>query len=376
MSGAPPVTPDPVRPDPVKPDYDGAWIGAVVPRLLDGDVPAWMPTVARDAEAVVLLVLDGLGQHALDEHGDRLPELSAMEGTTLTTVAPSTTAAALTSITTGLPPARHGVVGYRMRVAGEVLNVLGWQTSGRHRGPDPAAVQTQRPFPGHDVAVVTRAEFRSSGFTAAHLREAAFAGWRVPSTLVEHVRRLTRGGRRFTYAYYDGVDRVAHEFGPSSSFAVAELVDTDRLVGTLRDALPPEVALVVTADHGQLDVGPSDVVGLEVLDGAVAAYSGESRFRSLHARTGASADLLAAAQGSFADQAWVFARDQLFDEGWLGTGATSAVRGRMGDVVLAAHDGVAFADPGEAQENGLLGRHGSLTRDEMVVPLLAAPGRA
>lgn len=365
------------RAGPVRPDYEGAWIGAVVPGLLAGAAaPSWMPVAARDADAVLLLVLDGLGQHALDEHGARLPELSAMEATTLTTVAPSTTAAALTSITTGLPPARHGVVGYRMRVGGEVLNVLGWQTSGRHRGPDPAAVQPQRPFQGHDVTVITREEFRSSGFTGAHLREATFLGWRLPSTLVEHARQLAPRGGRLIYAYYDGVDKVAHEFGLRTGYFAAELVAADLLVGQLRDALPPEIALVVTADHGQLDVGPAAVLELDVLDGAVTAYSGESRFRSLHARTGASADLLAAARDSFSDRAWVFSRDELFDEGWLGEGATGAVRGRMGDVILAAHDGVAFADPGEAKENALLGRHGSLTRDEMVVPLLAAPGRA
>lgn len=362
--------------EPVRPDYDGAWVGALVPHLLAGAPAPWLPATAIDAEGVVLLVLDGFGQHALDEHGGSLPELTAMEASTLTTVAPSTTAAALTSITTGLSPAEHGVVGYRMRVGGEVLNVLGWQTSGRHRGPDPAAVQPTRPFGGHQVPVVTRAEFRSSGFTGAHLRNAPFAGWRVPSTLVEHVRRLATDGQALTYAYYDGVDKVSHEYGPASAFFAAEVAAADRLVGQIRDALPPEIALVVTADHGQLDVGPDDVVALSALDGAVAAYSGESRFRSLHARTGAAADLLDAATDALADRAWVFSRDQLFDEGWLGPGASAAVRGRMGDVVLAAHDGVAFADPVEPKENALLGRHGSLTRDEMLVPLLVACGRA
>lgn len=361
---------------PTRPDYDGAWVGAVVPHILAGEAAPWLPAAATEADGVVLLVIDGLGQHALGEHGDRLPELSAMEGATLTTVAPSTTAAALTSITTGLPPAEHGVVGYRMRVGGEVLNVLGWQTSGPHRGPDPATVQPAQPFRGHDVAVVTRSEFRSSGFTGAHLRDAAFIGWKVPSTLVEHVRCLAAGDRAFTYAYYDGVDKVAHEFGPGSRFFTEELRAADRLVGQLRDVLPPEIALVVTSDHGQLDVGPDDVVALDDLDGAVAAYSGESRFRSLHARTGASGDLLDAATDVLGDRAWVFSRDRLFDEGWLGQGASGAVRGRMGDVVLAAHEGVAFADPGETKENALLGRHGSITSTEMLVPLLVAPGRA
>ena len=361
--------------EPVRPDYDGAWVGGVVPRLLAREPAPWLPSGAIEAEGVVLLVLDGFGQHALDEHRVALAELGAMEGTILTTVAPSTTAAALTSITTGLPPAGHGLLGYRMRVAGEVINVLGWKTSGPHRGPDPAAVQPQPPFGGEQVPVVTRAEFRSSGFTGAHLRGSTFIGWRLPSTLVEHVRRVAVENP-FTYAYYDGIDKVAHEYGPASGFFSAELLAADRLVGSLLEALPPEVTLVVTADHGQVDVGPADVVDLGELDRYVSAYAGESRFRSLHARSGCSGDLLAAATEAFSDRAWVFSRERLFDDGWLGSGATGSVRGRIGDVVLAAHEGVAFSDPGYEQENALVGRHGSLTGDEMRVPLLSASGRA
>lgn len=362
--------------DAVSPDYDGAWVGAVMPHLLAGEPAPWLPSAATEAEAVVLLVLDGVGCHALDDHGSILPELTAMQRTALTTVVPSTTAAALTSISTGLTPAEHGLVGYRMRVSGEVLNVLRWQTTGRHRGPEPEKVQPNRPFLGRDVPVVTRAEFRGSGFTGAHLRGATFIGWRTTATLVEHVRRLVAGGRPFTYAYYDGVDRVAHEYGLADDFFTAELAAVDAMVGQLRDRLPREVALVITADHGHVDVGPHQVLALDELDSYVAVYSGESRFRSLHARTGATSDLLAAAREHFGDRSWVFSRDQLFDEGWLGRGASAAVRGRIGDVVLAPGLGVAFADPGETKENALLGRHGSLTPDEMLVPLLAAPGRA
>ena len=80
---------------------------------------------------MVLLVLDGLGWNALQEHARRLPTISGMSGGAITTVVPSTTATALTSICTGLTPAQHGVLGYRMVVGGEVLNVLRWSSHGR-----------------------------------------------------------------------------------------------------------------------------------------------------------------------------------------------------------------------------------------------------
>ena len=106
--------------------------------------------------------------------------------------------------------------------------------------------------------------------------------------------------------------------------------------------------------------------------------AGEGRFRYLYANKGAAAELLEAAHEEFGDQAWVFSRDQLLDEGWLGPGSVIAsIRRRVGDVMLAArrHRAPSWTRtcPNEAN---LVGAHGSLTADEMCVPLIAARGRA
>ena len=75
--------------------------------------------------------------------------------------------------------------------------------------------------------------------------------------LVEHCRRLVGHDERFVYAYYPGVDTVAHEFGLHDEYYLAELAFADELVGRLLDALPGHATLVVTADHGQVHVGDS-----------------------------------------------------------------------------------------------------------------------
>ena len=95
-------------------------------------------------------------------HAAPLPHLRALEGGRITTVAPSTTASALTSITTGAAPSEHGLVGFRMRVDGDVLNALSWQASGR-RTPDPTLVQRHAPFRGQAIPVVTKSEFTAPG---------------------------------------------------------------------------------------------------------------------------------------------------------------------------------------------------------------------
>jgi predicted AlkP superfamily pyrophosphatase or phosphodiesterase len=357
----------------VLPDYGGACITNVVPALLDTiEAPSWLPAPAR-AEQVVLLVLDGLGWEQLQARRELAPTLCAMTGGPITTIAPSTTSAALTSITTGMPPGEHGIVGYRMWVDSEVLNVLRWSTPrGDSREVHPAAdLQPNESFAGHRPPVVTRMEFARTGFTQAHLAGARFYGYRVTSTLMTHVADLVRAGEPFVYAYYEGVDKVAHEYG-LGRFYEAELVAADRLVAELLAVLPAGCSLVVTADHGQVETGSNIVVPHPDVLAHTAAQSGEARFRWLHARPGRARALLAAAEEHHHDQAWVRSRAQVVSEGWLGPKVVEAAEARLGDVALVATGTLAFHDPAQSGPFTLVGRHGSLTSAEMWVPLVAA----
>jgi hypothetical protein len=357
-----------------RPAYDGAWNGGILPGVVDGSAPAWFPAPMRGARAVVLLVLDGLGWELVQEHRAALPTLTGMEGTWVTTVAPTTTAAGLTSIVTGLTPAEHGVVGYRMRVGGEVLNVLQWRTASGERGPDPEQVQPHRGFGGWKVPIVTRAAFAGTGFTRAHLRDGRLDGWTDLPDLVARTGLAVAEGHPLVYAYYDGIDKVAHEHGLRDAPLVDELAVADRLVAELVSALPPWCALVVTADHGHVHVGPEGMRDLGAVSQLTAAYSGEGRFRSLHAGPGAAKRLRQVAAEAYGREAWVLTRDEVWDSGLLGPSPTPTVRGRIGDVVLLAREDVAYVAPDVPREAALLGCHGSITRAELDVPLLAARG--
>jgi len=360
---------------PLLPDYGGACIDSVVPAILDLDrePPAWMPAELLEAEQIVVLVLDGLGWQQLHEHRSCAPTMLSLEGRSITSVAPTTTATALTSITTGLTPGIHGVVGYRMRVDGRVLNVLRWNADGRdaRSAIPPERVQPHAAFEGQRPPVITRAEFRESGFTRAHLDRTRHIGWRMPSTLVAEVAGALRRNEPFVYAYYDGIDKIAHEFGLEEHYE-AELRAADRLVADLLDVLRPGSALVIISDHGQVDVGDS----LVTLDPSVLAHvdvqSGEGRFRWLHARPGRARQLLEAAVAHHSDTGWILGVDQIIEEGWFGPVVDDEARARLGDVALVAREVVSYVDPTDSGLFELRARHGSLTADEMLVPFLTA----
>ena len=359
--------------EPLLPDYAGGCISNVVPALIEVGVeaPAWLPTVAAEADRVVLLVLDGLGWEQLQERRAVAPTLAAMAGGPITSVAPSTTATALTSIATGLTPGEHGVVGYRVAVEHQVLNVLRWTTptGDARRSIEPRTFQPHPAFLGQRPCIVTKAEFSTSGFSGAHLSDVRFRGYRVTSTLLVELRHALAANEPFVYTYYDGIDKVAHEYGLGEHFD-AELAAADALVAEILSFLPPDAALVVTADHGQVHVGERLVHLHPDVAGHVSFQSGEGRFRWLHARPGRAEALAEACLQHHGDTGWIRTRDQTVDEGWWGERVTDAARSRLGDVALVAHEPVSYVDEHDTGPFHLIGRHGSLTPAEMYVPLL------
>lgn len=355
----------------MRPDFSGSSTISIMPALTWGVPSPTIPDDVAGAERIVLLVLDSLGWMQLEERRAIAPVLSALNGGPATTVAPSTTAAALTSISTGVPPGEHGIVGYRFPAGGSVMNALRWTTpAGDHRGiVSPSDLQTVPTLGGGDWVVVSDRQFIGSGFSEAYLGSAPYHGTMHPSSLVAETRALIDGGQDRIYVYYDGLDHVAHIHGFSGSHFDLELAFCDWLVGAMIAGLPSGTALVVTADHGQIDAPQIVPVAGACLD-LTAIRSGEPRFRWLHAKAGASSELAAAAEELHGAQAWVRTKEQVIDEGWFGPTMAPEAASRLGDVALVAHAPVGFDDPGEPHADKLIGRHGSLTPAEMLVPVL------
>lgn len=374
------IVPTPGVPAPLMaPDYDGAYLGSVVPALqaAPGERPSWLPPLLAGARQVVLLVLDGLGWLQLQQKAHRAPFLSSLQGRPITSVAPTTTATALCSLALGMSPAAHGIVGYKFAVDGpsgrEVLNVLRWTTQSGDARPflPPAEVQPELAFGGRSVPIVSRADFAGTGFSLAHQRGGRDVGWVVPSSMPVLVGRLLAEGEPFVYAYYDGVDKVAHATGLGDLYD-AEVASVDRMVADLAAVLPAGAVLAVTADHGQVEVGGScALLPPEVVE-ATTMTSGDSRFRWAHCRPGLAATVLHLLQDAYGGQAWVATRDDIVASGLFGGVPTPLARERLGDVAIVPFGEQAYLDPRDAGDARLVCRHGGLSPAEMLVPLLAA----
>jgi hypothetical protein len=360
---------------PFLPDYDDRCTTNIVGQLrnsLNGEaVQPWVPNDLHDVRRVVLLVIDGLGWQQLQQRMEMAPTLNGFSGSWITTAAPTTTPVCLTSIVTGARPAEHGIVSYRMSVedAG-ILDAQKWMIDGVVRKDlvDPVAFQRAQPFGGADVPAVIRTLFLGSGFTDAMFHHGRVMGYQFPSSIPTRVRQLLDDGEQFVYTYYDGIDITAHTEG-LGNFYDAELRYVDHLVQSMLAALPEDTALVITADHGHVEMTD----GYVELDAAVIErchlVSGDARFRWLHVAPEQHDDVLKRCIDLYDDIAWVRTADEVIAEGWLGGVPDARVRSRMGDIAIAVAAPLGLLDP-TSRTTLLASRHGSLTEAEVKVPFL------
>jgi hypothetical protein len=326
--------------------------------------------------AVVLLV-DGLGSVALTAHrayARRL--LAAPRADVIQSVFPSTTASALASLTTGALPGRHGLIGYLgFDSSGDrVINQLtGWggdlDPTSWQRVPTLFERATDEQVPAFAVGP---ARYRDSGFTAAVLRGAEYrAGDTIASRLAE-VRRIHGShDRSLSYVYAPELDIAAHAKGIASDAWTSALEEVDAAVGAFVTGLGPRAGLLVTSDHGGLDIPRSDhVIVDERLREGVRHVSGEPRCLALHLEPGAdAAAVLARWRAAEGGRAWIASRDEAITVGLYGD-VDPDVLPRIGDILVAARKRIAYYLDEDDRGRSMIGQHGSLTPDETHVPLL------
>ncbi len=328
------------------------------------------------AQRYVVMLVDGLGLELLREHADIAPYLSALVNVDdVVAGIPSTTSVSLTSLGTGLRPGAHGMAGYTCRIPGtrRFLNTLKWDAS-----VDPQQWQPHRNVlqvlqdEGLAVSVVNDARFETSGLTRCSQRGVPFVGADKPwARLAAVLEAVERGDRALVYTYESSVDHTGHGAGVDSDAWREALARVDRDVEDLRAALPPDVALLVTADHGMVDVPMSDrfdLVDHPRLRDDVVLVAGEARFRHVHTASGAERSVAARWRSRLGDRAEVRLRDDAQE--WFGP-LDPLVRARFGDVVVAARDDFAiFASDAFGVELKLRGFHGSITARERRIPVL------
>ena len=343
------------------------------------DIPDEIRRRVAGGERVVLILLDALGLEFLRRHRGH-PLVERLEVTPLRSQFPSTTTAHVTTAHFGLPVEDHGL--YEWNILEPALdaiicplrfNLAGSEVEGTLAGRlDPAALAPGPTFYetlGVPTVVLQPRRIAGSAFTRLATRGAIVHGF---DGLDEGIRALTaafayRRGQRdpgYAFLYWDLIDRAGHEHGPSSpEFEAASRSALDALWNGLRDL--QDLTVLVTADHGQVDVSPTRVDYLDDLWPGLPSLlshprpAGSSRDAFLHVREGRVETVIRELSARLGDRAEVRPAAELFDR--IGP----RLRARLGDVaVLSAPGRQVWLRRAAANEGWFRGQHGGLDDDE------------
>lgn len=342
------------------------------------------------AQRACVVVVDGLGLHNLTATADAAPTLTGAPCRPLQSGFPSTTATNMAALGTGLPGGRTGMLGYTVRnpETGGLFNLISWKG-----GPEPEAWQQQPTIfellAEQDLLSVSVGPwtFASSPLTRATLRGAEYD---AAESLAERVTRtidvLGEPDVKVATVYWGDVDKTGHHHGWQSPQWRQALSDLDTELARLAASVPPGTLLLVTADHGMVDIprgdshefsGPAriDVAGNPVLADGVALVAGEARICHVHTEPGAATAVLAAWRAELGERADVLARDEAISAGWFGP-VEDRFRPVIGDVVAAMRGDIAVVDSRtqSAESLTLIGMHGSGTPAERTIPLIRLAG--
>ena len=381
----------------MKPDYDGGSIVNLMSSIAIAfgarsdyaPLGALLPEDIARARNVCLFVIDGLGsRHLLRATADGA--LRSHLRASITTIFPSTTAAAITTFMTGLAPQHHAITGWHMyfRELGALLAVLPFRP--RHGGPPlpatggvtPATLLGNPPLAdGIQAAahVVSPSAIVDSCFNTAHSGRARRIGHGGLDQMFAAARDIVRSGRgrQYVYAYYPELDSLAHAHGIGSERVAAELARIELAFGRFVDEVAGSDTLVIaTADHGFVDTRPETVVDLddhpELAATLAVPLCGEPRVAYCYVKPGAAGDFERHVASRLSGCATLARSSDLLRDGWFGPGpAHPRLADRIGDYTLIMKDGYAIRDhvPGE-RRHVQIGVHGGTTEDEMLVPLV------
>lgn len=376
-----------------KPDYDRSIVNlmaSLAQGLGAGDTGyAPLPELAPESlrgRPVALLLIDGLGDALLRQFPDS--HLARARIGSLSSVLPSTTASAVTSLATGVAPQQHAITGWHMwlRELGSVATILpfaprhggaaysaaGWSPA-QFIGAPPLYDRLQVP-----ATVLSPAWIADSAYSRATAGRARRLGYANLEEFFARLAGVLADGRpQYLYAYWTELDSLAHEHGAASRQVREHFLALDRAFAAACAALQGSGALLLAcADHGFIDTTEARTLHLadhpRLYDTLALPLCGEPRAVYCYLRPGRETEFLAYVRGELDMACAAVPSAQMINEGWFGRGAPHPrLQERVGDYVLLMKENYVLRDR-LANEKPFhqIGVHGGVSASEMEVPLL------
>ncbi|HYX51061.1 MAG TPA: alkaline phosphatase family protein [Ktedonobacteraceae bacterium] len=405
----------------IKPLYDSYCFSALpqtVEFLLTGEGEIALPgdcfgNLPTNYDKVILLFVDGFGWRFFQQFAEKYPFLKTClrqgVASQMTSQFPSTTAAHVTCIHTGMNVGQSGVYewNYYEPMVDEVITPLLFTYSVEKKRDTlkQSGIAAEAFFPSQtlyqklQIKGITSYIFQHESYTPSTFSNCVFKGARVLSfkrfsealsNLVELITAAT-AAKTYYFLYFDKIDAVCHTYGPQSH-QFEDVVDSflrmmeeflyEHLNGKIGQAL-----LILTADHGQVEVDPRRTIYLNKQNLNIEQYlqrnqngkllvpAGSARDMFLHVKEQYIDETVMLLQHRLANIAEVYYTEQLIAQDFFGsTQPSKEFLARVGNVVILPyqHETVWWYEEGKFGMH-FKGHHGGLTPEEMKIPLLLLP---
>ena len=342
------------------------------------------------AKNIVLLVVDGLGFNYLNHHGVGSPFHDYLKGC-ITSVFPSTTASAITSIVTGLSPLQYGLTGWFMYLESvrAVTAILPFKIRNETDSSRLSELRNEEIFNFDPLFqkvkcksfVVTQQRLINSRYSGATMDGARQVAYKNLTDCFDQIRSVltSDNDRKFVYAYWPEFDSLSHEQGVSSAKVGLHFDELNSKFKIFLESIKgSDTIVIVTADHGFVDTEPEKVITLdqhpELQETLTLPLCGEPRTAYCYVHPEKIQQFKHYVSTAMSECCSMHSNSELVQQGYFGHGkAHPKFMQRIGDYVLIMKDNFVIKDilPGE-KSFSQIGVHGGLTEDELLVPLVVA----
>lgn len=373
------------------------------------------PTVSRDYferytgkhyKNVVLFLIDALGFNQWKKYANHFPLFRQLDKggylNSITSIFPSTTAAALNTISSGLTPAEHGLFEWflYLKEIDKTIETLPFKELGSEKRDSlldekvsPKVLFSNstiyRLLKSHGVnsfSFVNKA-YADSAYSKVSREGSNNITFTNFSDLVVKLRSqlLESNGRNYCFIYWDKLDSLSHEYGPSNDAYRVELSKISHLfltelVEKIDKKTKSETLLIITADHGQIDVNwektiylNKDNLLMKALQkdkkGNLILPTGGPRGVFLHIRESEIETLQKHLEDRLKNEADVIRTEEAISLNLFGKNKIRGkFRNRLGNLLLLARKNYMIWREYENKELKFLGHHGGLSKEEMLIP--------
>ena len=352
--------------------------------------PLLPPHELAQYDNIIFVLIDGLGLHNLRQYGENTAIAQQLRGQ-LTSVFPSTTSAAITTLATGVAPMQHANTGWFMYLheLGTVTAILpfvprigGEKFSARGIGVG-QLIDTEPFYSRLDRAsyTITKEYIVDSDYSLAFTKGASRLAY---DDLDGFYRRIvevvqSHGEKKYVYAYWPDYDGLCHTYGVGHKKTTQHFHQIDSGFSALLESLKGSNSIVVlTADHGLIDTCKDKLVYLEdypaIKDCLRLPLCGEPRACFCYLKSGYETTFVKLVKEQLHSVCDVMSVDELIEQGYFGLGRPHPeLKNRVGDYVLIVKENYVIKDKllGE-KDFSQVGVHGGVSEKEMLVPLVVA----